>query len=151
MTDYQALANEMRDRHCGACKYGLAIRALQCLDEGEPIAIPTVLPSDKPTAKPKVRNYLDPAAETRTEKACNNCGVLKPVTAYPKNKTCADGHAGTCSACTKERIHRVYLAKKAKKIQAKTAPKLDGKFRCDPCHAIFNTKQALDGHNCIAQ
>ena len=76
--------------------------------------------------------------KTRTEKACNACRVVKPITAFPVNKSCADGHTGTCKACVADRVSKRRSAKKEQK-NGKTAPltSLDGKYRCEDCHAVF--------------
>jgi hypothetical protein len=57
----------------------------------------------KPTAKslgepkrkrPKFRN-----AVTRTEKLCPQCQTVKPIHAYGRDRTRADGHHAYCSPC----------------------------------------------------
>ena len=36
-----------------------------------------------------------------SEKQCNKCGTVKPLTQFAKNKNCADGHLTTCRDCAK--------------------------------------------------
>lgn len=38
------------------------------------------------------------------EKVCRVCGVSKELSLFHKNKTCKDGHVGTCRDCTNKRV-----------------------------------------------
>lgn len=47
--------------------------------------------------------------EEKTKK-CSRCGQEKPLSEFPTNKSCSDGHAGQCKKCicelAKERRHK---------------------------------------------
>lgn len=153
MIDYAQVISQIEDQCCGACKHGLAKRALLQLVETvpNPVEPEQILPEPKKAVK--VHKQARMVAKGRTEKACNACHVVKPVTAYPKNKTCADGHTGTCAACTQERQRRNHLAAQARKngntlldkVMADTKRLHD--FRCQVCHCNFQSQAKLDEHN----
>jgi hypothetical protein len=155
MVDYQQLVSEMRDKHCGACAVGLSVKAMEELARNEitqaPVKAEQTLP--KPVKAAKVHKQARMVVKGRTEKACNACHTIKPVSAYPLNKKCADGHTGTCAACTKERMRRNYQAAQARKrgntvldrVEADTKKLHDN--RCFVCHCNFESQAKLTEHN----
>lgn len=40
-------------------------------------------------------------------KACSQCGVVKPLSEYPRNRTRKDGRKAACTACTQQHRNRV--------------------------------------------
>lgn len=155
MIDYAQVITQIEDVHCGACKHGLAKRALSQLVNLPEIVLPHTPQAEQSKKAIKAHKQPRMVAKGRTEKPCNACHVIKPISAYPLNKTCTDGHAGTCRACTQERAHRYYAAKMAQekgnalldKVAADTKKLHD--FRCDLCHANFLDQAKLDAHNML--
>jgi hypothetical protein len=153
MINYSEVISQIEDQHCGSCKHGLAKRALLQLVETVPIPVKPEQTMPEPKKAVKVHRQPRMVVKGRTEKACNRCHVIKPVSAYPKNRTCADGHAGTCSACTQERAKRNYLAAQARKRGSTVLDKVaaDTKAlaapRCQICHCNFISQAKLDEHN----
>ena len=159
------------ESHCAGCKFARALQALRDLRGDEKIVTRAAAAMQPPPAGVPVPRTKRPRKFARStgdfEKPCNKCHVVKPVSAFPKNKGCKDGHTGICCVCTAERSKRSYAERMKRKRKA-AAPemlrpaldkiaadteklKADGKFRCDPCHGVFLTKAALDGHNCVAR
>jgi hypothetical protein len=144
MTLSEIIATLQRE-HCGPCKIGAAIAALQGL--GGPVQV-TVCP---PAAARKIAKRIGPAApprgkradaKARTEKPCHKCGKPKPIADYPTNHQCADGHTGTCKDCTKERV----LKAKGEKT-APVEPDLDiYPKECLLCHAPISSATRYKHH-----
>jgi len=138
------------EAQCRKCKIGEAIRLLREIQAEFGLAVQTSHePKPKPAAvswtiavkAPKQpRKAAKGPAGTRTEKACHKCGQVKPLEEYPKNKTCRDGHTGTCRVCTVDRLHANYKEKHP------PAPVSDKPYRCDKCGKRFITKFVIDEH-----
>lgn len=149
------IITEIRDNHCGACKFGLAMRALEQLQSNETIvALATAVPPPAaPPLKPPWKRQRK--APLDFEKPCNKCHVTKPLSAYPKNKTCRDGHTGTCATCTNERVRKNKqtaldrIAGGTKVLKAQP-PRLDGRIKCEPCRAVFTSEKSFREHHCLA-
>ena len=49
-------------------------------------------------------------------KVCSRCSMELPLTEFPKNAQCRDGHSGVCKKCKREQIrdYRRNLAEKAR-------------------------------------
>ena len=51
-------------------------------------------------------------------KECRECGEVKPLSAFHPNKQCKQGVAGTCRACTGDRIKAWYKSKRRERQDA---------------------------------
>ena len=149
MTDYSAVILDIED-HCGKCKIGEALRLLREIQAEFAPAVEAVHREPQKTVKVhksisksvKVqRKPSDPGdPKTRTEKACNKCGQVKPLDGYPKSKVCADGFAGTCKICTADRARQHYKEKHP------PDPISDRPHHCARCGKGFITKFVMDEH-----
>jgi hypothetical protein len=83
--------------------------------------------------------------KTRTEKPCHKCHTVKPLSEYPTNHQCADGHTGTCKNCTKAR-HDAHRAACAPKPETLDSAESDYPKNCDLCHAICQTERRYARH-----
>ncbi len=133
----------IRQDHCTGCKVGLAIEALYKL--GSP-CLPVPSEAVKIAQPKKDKRRAAPEARTRTEKACNKCGVIKPLSAYPTNNACADGHTGACKACTSERHKENYLKKHAATSAPGSGDSEDSDLACKLCSARCSSANRLASH-----
>jgi len=78
-------------------------------------------------------------------KKCNKCGEEKDLTHYSPNKTCKDGHVGTCKPCANERVSKWYKDNRARRQLAANKRNQERKSlvvahfgdRCEDCHNSF--------------
>ncbi|MFH0851570.1 MAG: hypothetical protein V1876_02370 [Candidatus Peregrinibacteria bacterium] len=106
----------------------------------------------KPTKSAKTR--LKPAQSVsrrgdphRTEKACNKCHTVKPLSDYDKNAACRDGHVGTCMVCARARQAAAKARRKQmEKLTPAASPKPPATRECDICGAQFRALDTLLEH-----
>jgi len=150
--DYSAVIQDIED-HCGRCKIREALKLLREIQAEFAPAVEAVHSEKPPAAKPikadqtrtkPVRTQkkpLDPGnPKTRTEKACNKCGKVRPLDQYANNHTCKDGHTGTCKSCDAERHRANYKEKHP------PDPISDKPHHCPKCGKGFITKFVMDEH-----
>jgi hypothetical protein len=98
--------------------------------------------------------------ENKGKKKCHKCLEMLSMKAYPPNKGCSDGFAGTCRLCTKKRVERnAAERKKASEAPAHPArPSADsdpnweaGKSHKCVCGQAFKTYLAFEVHQEVCQ
>ncbi len=146
----------IREEKCGACPVSKAIQSLQELQsDPAPVEVTICPPAAAMRVAGRIKkvrrvNFEDP--KTRTHKPCNICHKDLPLAEYGKNKTCADGHEGTCRGCKKLRIKAAYLKKRGKAKAGKlpspsAAPDpVDSDLNCILCHAAATSPERLASH-----
>ena len=99
----------------------------------------------KECKKKKAKGYRAPAssdAEIRKEKACHKCGQVKPLSEYGLNKTCADGHGGTCKQCYREK----YAAGHPQAPKKQESVDLNYPKACELCRSPCSTEGRYKHH-----
>ena len=131
---------DIQESDCVNCRSGKALMALKELANTleRPSETNPAPPVKTPRRKYKRRTS---AAASRTEKPCNKCSQVLPLSEYGKNKSCADGHEGTCKKCKKERIKR----SKARKQQAEKGSRFR-EYPCELCNEKFASPERLASH-----
>ncbi len=138
------------EQHCGSCKYGAALKALQALNTEaapEPVTVTISEPvQQKSQAKPKGRECKEchsleskGVAFPKTGRVCKACLAKYQREWYPKNR----------AAKTQPAVETTPVPAQSEPVTVtRTTAE---RFHCEPCHAIFTTRQSFEGHNCIAR
>jgi hypothetical protein len=139
------IINTLKENHCGKCAVAAAIAALEKICS-EPLQITACPPAA--AKKPAKALKLKPVAgdpKTRTEKACKKCGVVKPLSEYPKNHTCADGHTGECKKCCRNRSRASWRKRHGK---PEVSPNADSEatVTCKLCNAVCRNQAKYKSH-----
>ncbi len=147
---YQKAIQELQE-HCRECRIGQAIDLLMEFVPGSDLPGPEPAKPKQTRAKPikadPSRSEPDQSVSTRikpnpnrTEKPCNKCHTVKPLSEFTPNKACLDGHVGTCRTCERERV---------RKQQGKASPppaKSDKPHACKVCGVRFHSIDTLTEH-----
>ena len=73
--------------------------------------------------------------DAASEKACNVCGQLKPLTEFWRHRRVRDGHQHTCKTCAAER-YAIYLEENRRTINARSRRNQRKKRETDPEYTV---------------
>lgn len=128
----------IQNTKCMQCEFGKLLIGLR--DMKNDIAPPKPMPAAGA-----------PTKSTKGTKVCNQCKVSRDLSEFASNKSCRDGHEGTCKQCRagkKKLANRRYRANKLAKayIPDQTAP---GEKACSKCGAIQPFSAFVKAKNCL--
>ena len=153
--------SKTQENHCGNCQIGKALAELLRLRN---TLQPSTAVQDEPAApksklQKKTATYKKSlsAQKLGKSKVCNGCNLEWPIVNFPKNKTCAGGHAGTCRNCVRERVNQRAAAKKKQGMPIKQDANTktprpsdqeepESSLECKFCHAPCASPERLERH-----
>jgi len=151
---YSEILRDLQDRHDKIEAVIIALRNLEGIaappSDVEKMTVKAI-PVPAPAARKAAHKLKPPATnddpKTRTHKPCNKCRKDKPLSEFPPNSQCADGHVGECKGCRRIRSSANWRKKhgKVQPTAAETAaPATD--LKCRLCNALASTPDRLASH-----